>query len=181
MLTGLGLLYMQTGQEDKAQKTFTKVNEIDDYRADVINYLQLLEKLGKFKIRETDHFIIKVDGDTDSILLDQVAEQAEKIHREVCSDFAFEPKEKCMLEFFPTHQMFSIRITGKGWIGTVGALDRPRDRDGRAHAGHGPLAVRHVRLVRGGASRVHAHGDAGQDRQPDPALVHRGLRAVWDA
>jgi tetratricopeptide (TPR) repeat protein len=121
VLTGLGLLYMQTGQEDKAREVLQKASDIDDYRADVINYLQLLEKLGKFKIRETEHFIIKVDGDTDAVLLDQVAEQAELIHRDVCSDFAFEPKEKSILEFFPTHQQFSIRITGKGWIGTVGA------------------------------------------------------------
>ena len=121
VLTGLGLLYMQTGQEDKAREVLQKASDIDDYRADVINYLQLLEKLGKFKIKETEHFIIKVDGDTDAVLLDQVAEQAEIIHDQVVGDFKFEPKEKSILEFFPTHQQFSIRITGKGWIGTVGA------------------------------------------------------------
>ncbi len=121
VLTGLGLLYMQTGQEDKARDVLQKASDIDDYRADVINYLELLERLGKFKIRETDHFIIKVDGDTNAVMLDQVAEQAEKIHDDICSDYKFEPKEKCILEFFPTHKQFSIRITGKGWIGTVGA------------------------------------------------------------
>jgi tetratricopeptide (TPR) repeat protein len=55
------------------------------------------------------------------VLLDQVADYMEKVYGEVCGDFNYQPADKSIVEFFPTHQQFSIRITGRGWIGTVGA------------------------------------------------------------
>lgn len=120
-LTNLGLLYMQTGEEDKAKETLTRASKIDDYRADVINYLNVLDRIEKFQVRQTDHFIIKVNGELDAILLDQVAAYCEQMYNEVCGDFEYHPGERSIIEFFPTHQQFSVRITGKGWIGTVGA------------------------------------------------------------
>ncbi len=120
-VTNLGQMYMQTGDEAKAREVLQKAHEIDDFRADVVNFLNLLEKMEDYDVRETENFIVKVDGKHDAILLDQVAEYMERIHREVCNDLGHVPDVKTMIEFFPTHSDFSIRITGKGWIGTVGA------------------------------------------------------------
>ncbi|MCE5325369.1 MAG: tetratricopeptide repeat protein [Planctomycetaceae bacterium] len=120
-LTTLGLLYMQTGQEDKARETFAKAHEIDDYRSDVVNYLGVLGDMEKFKTRESAHFIVKVDPKYDAVLLDQVSAYMESIYPEITGDFGYRPAEKTLIEFFPLHRQFSIRITGKGWIGTVGA------------------------------------------------------------
>ncbi len=120
-VTSLGLLYMQTGEEDKAHETLARARELDDYRRDVYNYLKILAKLRRFQVRQTEHFIIKVDGEHDAVLLDQVAEYAEQVFREVCGDFDHEPPVRTLIEIFPTHGDFSVRITGKGWIGTVGA------------------------------------------------------------
>lgn len=118
---GLGLLYMQTAQEDQARKILEKAHELDDYRADVINYLNVLGVLEKFAVRETAHFIVKVEKDRDAVLLDQVAEYLEQMYAEVCNDCGYEPTEKTMIEIFPTQKEFSIRISGRGWIPTVGA------------------------------------------------------------
>ena len=120
-LTGLGLLYMQTGQEDLARGALKRAHEIDDFRADVVNYLNLLKRMQTFETLETPHFIIAVDGADDAVLLRQVADEAERIYAEVCKDFAHKPPQKTKIQIFPTHNQFSIRITGKGWIGTVGA------------------------------------------------------------
>ncbi len=120
-VTGLGLLYMQTGDEDKARETLTKANEIDDFRADVVNYLTVLRELEKFQVLETEHFIVKVDGKYDAVLLKQASDYAESIYDEVCGDFNYYPEKKTIIEFFPTHPGFSMRISGRGWIGTVGA------------------------------------------------------------
>jgi cellulose synthase operon protein C len=120
-VTGLGKLYMQTGDEDKALEVFEQANKIDDFRADVVNFLNLLNKMKKYQVRETAHFIVKVDPKYDAILLDQVADYMEKIHKEVTTDLAYSPEQKTIIEFFPTHSDFSVRITGRGWIGTVGA------------------------------------------------------------
>ena len=120
-VTGLGRLYMQTGREKLAKETLEKAFAIDDYRADVLNYLKLLDSLEKFQVRQTEHFIIKVDGKHDAVLLDWVAEVAEKVHAEVAKDFEHAPADKTLVELFPNHQQFSVRISGRGWIGTIGA------------------------------------------------------------
>ena len=120
-ITGLGRMFLQTGDEDKALETLQKAHEIDDFRADAVNFLNLLKKMKDYMVRETDHFIVKVDGTLDAILADQVAEYMEKIYKEITTDYAHEPAEKTIVEFFPNHEDFSVRITGRGWIGTVGA------------------------------------------------------------
>jgi len=120
-VTRLGLLYMQTGEEDKAAKTLRKAHALDDFRADVVNYLKILDKLEGFLVKETDHFIIKVDGRHDAVLLDLVAEYMEEIYEEICDDFDHRPPGKTIIEFFPMHEEFSLRLSGKGWVGTIGA------------------------------------------------------------
>jgi len=124
-LTGLGLLYMQAGRESDAQDVLTQAHAVDDFRADVVNYLNLLEKMESFEALETEHFIIQVDGEHDAVLLQPVADEAERIYAEISKDFAHAPGGKTKIQFFPTHQQFSIRITGRGWIGTVGACTGP--------------------------------------------------------
>jgi len=120
-ITGLGRMFLQTGDEDKALETLKKAHEIDDFRADAVNFLNLLNKMKDYMVRQTDHFIVKVDGTLDAILADQVAEYMEKIYKEITADYAHAPAEKTIVEFFPNHEDFSVRITGRGWIGTVGA------------------------------------------------------------
>ena len=117
----LARVYMQTGQEDQAREYFEKAYRLDDYRADVVNFLRILRKLAGFSVKQTEHFIVKVDGRFDAVLLDQVAAEAERIWPEICRAYEHTPSARTLIEFFPTHEQFSIRITGRGWIGTVGA------------------------------------------------------------
>jgi tetratricopeptide (TPR) repeat protein len=119
--TNLGLLYMQTGEEDAAREALEEAHARDDFRADVVNYLNLLRELKDFRTLETEHFVVKVNGARDAVLLEQVAEAAESAYAEICGDFAHEPDRRTLVEIFPTHPQFSVRISGRGWIGTVGA------------------------------------------------------------
>ena len=120
-VAALGVMYMQTGQEDLARQTLDKAFALDDYRQDVVNYVNLLARMAKFKVKETPHFIIKVEPGPDEVLLDWLADVAERIQAEVCKDFDHTPPDKIIIEMFPDHATFSTRITGRGWIGTVGA------------------------------------------------------------
>ncbi len=119
-LAGLGLTYMQTGDERKAREALIKAHELDDFRIDVVNYLRILDVMDDFLVKETEHFIVKV-APRDAVLLEQVAEFMEEIHEDICGDFGYEPQRKTVIEIMPTHKQFSLRISGKGWIGTVGA------------------------------------------------------------
>ncbi len=120
-LASLGALYMQTGEEDEARTVLQRAHELDDFRADVINYLNVLAKLDDFAVRETEHFIIKVEPKRDAVLLDQVAEYMEEIHEQIALDYSHEPDEKTIIEILPTQTQFSARLSGRGWIPTVGA------------------------------------------------------------
>ncbi|HUT58185.1 MAG TPA: tetratricopeptide repeat protein [Phycisphaerae bacterium] len=166
-VTSLGLLYMQTGQEDKAKEVLQKAHELDDYRADVVNYLSLLGKLEKFLVKETDHFIVKVDGKHDAVLLDQVSDYMESIYDEVCTDYGYEPPFKTLIEIFPTQTQFSTRLSGRGWIPTVGActgrvivLAAPAPEEQRTPLGTHNWAVvlrhefTHVVTLSGTANRI---------------------------
>ena len=118
----LGLLHMKRGFEDKALTALEKAHAIDNYRADVTNYINLLKYMAsEFAVRETEHFIVKVHKTDDAVLLEQVSDYLEGVHEELCEAFDYRPTEKTVVEIFPTHKGFSLRITGKGWIGTVGA------------------------------------------------------------
>ncbi|MCY2929971.1 MAG: tetratricopeptide repeat protein [Planctomycetota bacterium] len=119
--TELSLTYMQAGQETLARDALEKAYALDDFRADVVNYLNLLKRMEKFLAKETAHFIVRVDGERDEVLLDQVSAYMESIYPTVCSEHGYEPKSKTIIEIFPTDLQFGLRITGRGWIGTVGA------------------------------------------------------------
>lgn len=116
----LGKLYMETGEEDKALVYLEKARRLDDYRADVVNYLNTARKLKDFEIRETEHFIIKADT-PDAVMLKLVGDYMEAVYPEVTGDYGWEPKDKTIIEIMPTQKDFSARIAGRGWIPTVGA------------------------------------------------------------
>ncbi|MHC4715928.1 MAG: tetratricopeptide repeat protein [Planctomycetota bacterium] len=120
-VAGLGRLYMQTGREELAAETLDKAFKLDDFREDVWNYLELLKAMKSFSVRRTPHFVIKVDGRHDEVLLDWIAEVAEQIHKEVSADFGHTPEQKTLVEMFPDHKQFARRISGRGWLPTVGA------------------------------------------------------------
>lgn len=118
----LGLMYMQMGEEAKAVEVLEKAHRIDDYREDVVNYLRLLERMKqRFIHKETEHFIVSVDGEVDAVLLEQVSRFMEDIHDEVCGAYSFYPQKKTKIQIFPTQTQFSVRIAGSGWVPTVGA------------------------------------------------------------
>ncbi|RPI62023.1 MAG: hypothetical protein EHM48_04745, partial [Planctomycetaceae bacterium] len=121
--TSLGLMYLQTGQEDKALATLLEARKLDDFREDIVNRVNLLKVIlnkDRFQVKETEHFVVKVDN-ADAVMLDLVSDYMEGIYEEVCRDFDYKLPDKTYIEFFPTHQDFSVRLTGRAGIPTIGA------------------------------------------------------------
>ena len=150
---GLGMMYMQTGNEPKALETLTKGFEINNFREDVANYLDLLKELmdpTKYLVRESDHFIVKLSVD-DRVMLDEVSNYMESIYPEIIRDYGFAPPIKTLIEILPSHAKFSVRITGKGWVPTIGASTGPlialsapnKDRDGSSGTANWAVVLRH--------------------------------------
>jgi len=112
-MTNLGLLYMQTGHEAQARAILERAHEIDDFRADVVNYLRLLENLEKFQVHETDHFTIRRTAITTRCSSSRSASTQRRFMARYAG-FRSPPAGKTIVEVFPTHGQFSVRITGKG-------------------------------------------------------------------
>lgn len=132
--TEMGMMYMQWGDEAKARDALDGAWKLDPFNERTKFTLELLDRLDKFARHETQHFVIKYDAEKDAGLGPYVADYLESIYSAVTGDFSAEPDEKTIIEFFPTHKAFAVRITGKPWIYTVGAstgrviaLTAPRD------------------------------------------------------
>lgn len=119
--TELGMMYMQWGLEDKAHEVLTAAWDLDSFDGRTLNTLTLLESIESFSRYDSAHFVIKYDASADAVLAPYMADYLETIHDELCEDYGWSPREKTIIEVFPSHRAFGVRITGKPWIHTVGA------------------------------------------------------------
>ncbi|MBN2563910.1 MAG: tetratricopeptide repeat protein [Phycisphaerae bacterium] len=119
--TELGLLYMETGEEAPARKTLEASFKLDGFNNRTFYVLELLDSLESFGRLQTDHFIIKYDEQEDGIVAPYFAEALEEMYGEVCSAYDMEPEKRTIIELFPDHMGFSVRITARPFIATVGA------------------------------------------------------------
>lgn len=120
-LTELGMMYMQWGTEKKARNALEKAWVLDPYNERTQFTLELLESIEKLAAHETENFIIRFDAEKDPGLGAFLGEYLEELYADVTGDFETPLKEKTIIQVFPTHRQFGVRITGKPWIHTVGA------------------------------------------------------------
>ncbi len=118
---GLGLLYTQSGDEDNARITLVAARELDPFNLATTNYMKLLDMMDHFARKESAHFVVLYDADTDPVIPEYFSDYLESVHAQICKTFNYEPKVKTYIEVFPSHEGFSVRTTGSPWIGTVGA------------------------------------------------------------
>jgi tetratricopeptide (TPR) repeat protein len=130
---GLGLMYMQWGDEAKARTILNRAWRLDPFNAKTFNVRQLLEQIDGFQRIESDHFTIKLDANQDSVLGPYFVDYLASIWPELCRDYGYTSPEKVIVEVFPSHLGFSVRITSRPWIHTIGActgrviaMDAPR-------------------------------------------------------
>lgn len=139
----LAELYLEMGEETKAQAAEERSYKLDPYNLRAVNQLKLLEILQGFGTMESatrlkagsnqPAFIVRY-AKPDEILAKLTLQWMEKVRPEIWGYFQItEMPAPTMIEFFPTHDEFSVRTTGLPWIGTVGAstgnviaLDVPR-------------------------------------------------------
>jgi tetratricopeptide (TPR) repeat protein len=118
---GLGLLYTQSGDEVAALNTLNIAHNVDPFNVSTTNYLRLLDQMQSYARKESAHFIVVYDPKLDPMIPEYFNDYMESIYPVITSEYETEPKQKTIIEVFPTHDAFSVRTTGAPWIGTVGA------------------------------------------------------------
>ncbi|MGH7128749.1 MAG: tetratricopeptide repeat protein, partial [Planctomycetaceae bacterium] len=125
--TGLGMLYMRTGNTAEAEKILEAAFDADPFHVRVSNMRKVLDLLGEYDTIETEHFIIRIDREQDRLLGEYMAEYLEEIYPKLVKQFGYEPPQKTQFEIYNKakgmsgHQWFSARMIGLPWIQTVGA------------------------------------------------------------
>ena len=118
---GLGLLYTQSGDEESAHKTLDEAHQLDPFNLSTTNYLRLLDTMDGYARKESPHFVVIYDPQTDPVIPEYFLDYLESVQEQVCGAFHFTPAVKTFIEVFPSHDAFSVRTTGSTWIPTVGA------------------------------------------------------------
>ena len=119
--TELGMMYMLWGEEEKARDVLDAAWELDKFNERTKFTLELLDMLDDFARYESEHFIIKYKEETDPGLGEYVANYLEDTYQQITDDYNWSLKKKTIIEIFPTHRQFAVRISGRPWIQTVGA------------------------------------------------------------
>ena len=168
---GLGLLYLQLGDEEKARQQLEAAFKADPFHVRVSNALKVLKHLDGYAVITTKHFVIKYDPRTDKVQAAFAADYLEQLHAEFAKLYGYAP-EHTLVEFIATREMFSGRVLRcpvcrRG----PGSKHRSADR-------HPLLAWREgepaLQLGRGAASRVDARLQPHANRLPRPHLAHGG-------
>lgn len=155
-MTSLGMMYMQTGSEDKASKILDKAFAIDRYNNRSKMTLDLLDQIRAFDVLTSEHFIVKFNRTNDAILGPYWRDYMESIYAELSRDYEINLPQKTTIEVFPKHDQFSVRVSGKSWIPTVGActgwviaMYSPRDMVGKKNPQTGePMGYNWARVLR---------------------------------
>ncbi len=119
--TRLGLLLMQSGDEEEARETLRTAVKIDAFQRSAINQLRLVEELLNYNTIRTEHFLIRYKAGEDEAWARDMPDRLEAIYRDVTQTFGFTPKNPTIIELLPDSRNFAVRITGMPFIWTIGA------------------------------------------------------------
>lgn len=117
----LGLLLMQSGDEEKAYTQLQEAARLDPFNVRAANQLELLHELRNYARIETEHFIIKYKPGIDEVLARDMPEELERIYRDITATYDHRPRRVTLIELLPDERHFGVRITGIPEIWTIAA------------------------------------------------------------
>ena len=131
----LGINQLRVGAIEEGQAELERAFAGDPFNPWYKNTLDLLDTFERYRITETEHFIIAIDGREAELLAPFVAELAEQTYQALAERYQYEPPTPIRLELFPSHADFSVRTVGLAGLGALGvsfgsvvAMDSPSAR-----------------------------------------------------
>lgn len=125
----LGLSEMQSGRNAAALEALESAAKLDRFNARAENSLKLLREIRSYASFESDHFITRCKPGDDEILAREMLPVLETIFARVTGtgpggiDHA--PDHKTVVELYPNHRWFAVRIAGMPAIHTIAAATGP--------------------------------------------------------
>ena len=135
ILSDLSLDLLRTGDEVGARQALSRSLNLDDFDDKVRpNLEKMMDRLDKFVTIRDGDITLRMSADEAPVMQDDVMALAHKALDALSKRYAFTPKGPFLIEVFPRHEDFAVRIAGlPGMIGALGAcfgrvvsMDSPR-------------------------------------------------------
>jgi tetratricopeptide (TPR) repeat protein len=128
-LVELGLSELQAGRLDEAARALDAAAKLDNFNVRADNSRKLLDEIRTFVSHESEHFIVRCKPGVDEIVAKEMLKPLERIFARVTGSEAggidHEPARKTVVELYPNHRWFAVRITGMTGIHTIAAATGP--------------------------------------------------------
>jgi len=143
-LISLGNSQFQAGLGEEAAAALEAALAIDPLNNSAANSVLLLKELATYATIEGEHFIIRCKPGIDEVVAGEMLEPLEAIYARVTGNgpggIDHKPTAKTVLELYPNHRWFGVRITGMPALHTIAAATGPviameAPRDGAGHMG----------------------------------------------
>lgn len=125
----LGLLQVQAGRDKEALATLTGAAELDPFNTRVANSLTLVKEIATYARVTSDHFEIRYKQGIDEVMAREMLPVMEENFLRVTGNgpggIDYVPKERTVIELYPDHHWFSVRITGMRRVHTIAAATGP--------------------------------------------------------
>jgi len=125
----LGLSELQAGRNDASLEALETATRLDKYNVRAANSLTLLRELQTYATIESDHFVLRYKPGDDEILAKEMLAPLERIYTRVTGNgpggIDHAPGHKTVVELYPNHRWFSVRITGMPALHTIAAATGP--------------------------------------------------------
>lgn len=125
----LGLSELQAGRLKEARTALESATTLDRYNVRAANSLTLIREVEGYATIETPHFLIRYKPGEDEVLAREMPEVLEALHARVAGDgpggIDFVPPSRTVVELYPNHRWFGVRITGLPRLHTIAAATGP--------------------------------------------------------
>ncbi len=127
--TELGLLLVQAGRDADALETLEKASAMDPFNVRVANSLTLVREIRTYSRVTSDHFEIRYKPGIDELLAKEMLPVMERNFLRVTGNgpggIDHVPPGRTVIELYPDHHWFSVRITGVRRVHTIAAATGP--------------------------------------------------------
>ena len=136
ILADLGAQLLRTGDEPAARVALERSWAIDPFSAVTYNLLQMMDNLDKFVSVTEGDVTLRMSPEEAPVLQEPAMRLTQQALKTLAAKYNFTPKGPILVEIFPKHDDFAVRVAGlPGMIGALGAcfgrvvtLDSPKAR-----------------------------------------------------
>ncbi|MCC7415785.1 MAG: tetratricopeptide repeat protein [Acidobacteria bacterium] len=138
ILMDLGLHLLRTGDEPAARAALDRSWDLDPFSVVTFNLLAMMDTLETFDTIQDGDIVLRTSPSETAVLQQPALRLAHQALDTLSQRYAFTPRGPILIEMFPKHDDFAVRIAGlPGMIGALGAcfgrvvtLDSPKARPG---------------------------------------------------